>query len=270
MPAAHDFALIRSDIDLRTASIVEALRPLDDAALAAPSALPDWNRLTIVCHLRYGAQALRSMTEAVRSGRPTSFYPEGRAHQRPHTLHPGPEESPRDVIASLARCGETLSQLWSTFRDDEWELRLKEPVNNPDLGPVTLGRLALLRLTEVQVHGPDLDLGLGDWSPRFIELALPMRLDGLKARQVGPHGGGAELEGSWLFRAEEGPTTLITVSKGAVDVSPARPTSPARATVEATSRDLLALLLGRPCLQPPRITGDVAFGQAFSVAFPGP
>ena len=44
----------------------------------------------------------------------------------------------------------------------------------------------------------------------------------------------------------------------------------ARATIEASSRDLLALLLGRPFLSQPRLAGDVAFGEAFTAAFPGP
>jgi hypothetical protein len=143
-------------------------------------------------------------------------------------------------------------------------------VDNPDLGPVTLGHLALLRLTEVQVHGSDLRLHLDDWSPLFIELALPMRLDGLNVRNVVARNSDIDLEGSWLFVADDGPTYLITASKGVVECAPASPSTPAKATVEATSRDLLALLLGRPFAQTPRIRGDMAFGQAFSIAFPGP
>ena len=57
---------------------------------------------------------------------------------------------------------------------------------------------------------------------------------------------------------------------GKVHCEPSRSGAPARAVLEATSRDLLALLLGRRFLIPPRISGDVGFGQAFSDAFPGP
>jgi maleylpyruvate isomerase len=265
MLTARQCAQIRADIGLRTIGIVEALSELDEQDLAAPSGLRGWSRLTIACHLRYGAEALSAMsamsamTEATRSGRSASFYPEGRAHQRPHTLRPNKGEPPGDVSTSLARSSDALSQLWSTLTDEDWNLRLREPVGNPDLGPVTLSRLALLRLTEVQVHGSDLGLTLNDWSPLFIELALPMRLDRRNVRNVDQRTSDLDLEGSWLLVALDGPTYLFTAAKGAVECAPASPTTPARATVEATSRDLLALLLGRPFSRPPRITGDVAF-----------
>jgi hypothetical protein len=47
-------------------------------------------------------------------------------------------------------------------------------------------------------------------------------------------------------------------------------TTPATAAIEATSRDLLALLLGRPPLGRLSFTGDVAFGRSFTDVFPGP
>lgn len=60
------------------------LPQLDDLALEAPSQLSGWSRLTILCHLRYGTQALRRMTIDALAGRETSYYPLGREHQRPH------------------------------------------------------------------------------------------------------------------------------------------------------------------------------------------
>jgi hypothetical protein len=54
---------------LRTAQLLEALGRLDDDAMMAPSELPGWSRLTIVCHLRYGASALLRMTRDALAGR---------------------------------------------------------------------------------------------------------------------------------------------------------------------------------------------------------
>jgi uncharacterized protein (TIGR03083 family) len=269
VPAENALPRVQAAIDHRTARLVEALSELDEMDLTGPSRLRGWSRLTIACHLRYGAETLRAMTEAVLSDRPVSFYPEGRAQQRPGTLLPNVGEHPSDVVESLARHSERLSQRWASLNEDMWNRQVLEPEDNVDLGPITLGRLALLRLTEVQVHGSDLGLHLEDWSPFFIEVVLPMRLDWLKVRRVNHHVDDF-LEGAWLLVASDGPTYRISVSRGAVESVPASRTTPARAVVEATSRDLLALLLGRPFLQPPRITGDVAFGQAFSEAFPGP
>lgn len=42
------------------------------------------------------------------------------------------------------------------------------------------------------------------------------------------------------------------------------------ATINGTKRDLLALLLGRPCLHELTYDGDADFGRRFSDAFPGP
>ena len=47
---------------VRTRRIVDCLSALGDAELFQPSLLPQWSRLTIVCHLRYGAEALGCMT----------------------------------------------------------------------------------------------------------------------------------------------------------------------------------------------------------------
>jgi uncharacterized protein (TIGR03083 family) len=270
VPYEDQFRRIQSEIDHRTARIIEALSKLDESGVATASLLPGWNRLTIACHLRYGAAALMAMTEATLAGLPASYYPQGRAEQRPHTLLPNIGERPSDVVGSLARTSERLSHVWSSLHDATWNLQVIEPAENLDLGPTTLGRLALLRLTEVEVHGSDLGLNLEDWSSVLVDLALPMRLEWLNVRRGNQNDVDVGLEGSWLFIASDGPTYRISVSKGAVESFPASGTTSSRAVIEATSRDLLALLLGRPFLRPPRITGDVGFGQAFSSAFPGP
>ena len=62
-------------------------------SLLGPSLLPGWSRLTVLCHLRYGASALLRMTAEALAGEPTSYYPEGRAAQRPGTLGPQAGES---------------------------------------------------------------------------------------------------------------------------------------------------------------------------------
>jgi uncharacterized protein (TIGR03083 family) len=254
----------------RTAEIVAALGALDDGALHAASGLPGWSRLTIACHLRYGADTLRRMTAGALSGQPVAFYPEGRDRQRPGTLVPGDGEGPTDVVASLADLGNGLHDLWSSLGPDQWGTRVVEPSDNPDLGSMALAQLPVFRLTEVEVHGSDLGLGLADWSELFVRTALPGRLDRLNVRRVNRRPFDATLEGAWLLVASDGPGYRIGVRGAEVESTPADPGVPARAVIEATSRDLLALLLGRPLLRPLRITGDTAFGEAFADAFPGP
>lgn len=79
------------------------------------------------------------------------------------------------------------------------------------------------------------------------------------------------LRGSWRLQATDGPAWIVTVDGHQVRSDAASPAAePATAVIEASRRDLLALLLGRPYEQPPRISGDAAFAAAFGRALPGP
>jgi maleylpyruvate isomerase len=254
-----------------TAAIVGALRALDDAGLRAPSSLPGWDRLTIACHLRYGAVALARMTGAATSGRATAYYPGGRDRERPATLEPRPGESASDVVESLAARSHQLDAAWSALMTEQWGVAVQEPREQTDLGPLLLAAHALLRLTEVEVHGLDLDVGLDRWSDLFVELALPFRLAWLNTRRANRRPADRHLRGSWCLQATDGAAWVVTFDGHQVRSDVASPTAePATAVIEASRRDLLALILGRPCVHPPRVSGDAAFAAAFGSAVPGP
>jgi uncharacterized protein (TIGR03083 family) len=259
-----------SAVSERTGAIAECLHRLSDHDLLSPSELPLWSRLTIACHLRYGAQALRTMTAGALNGQSVAYYPGGRAAQRPRTLAPFPGESPQAVVASLAQAGEDLDRLWVALDASAWSREVREPAGNPDLGTVALSRLPFLRLTEVEVHGTDLGAGLADWGEFFVRAVLPMRLEWLNTRRTNHREFDQGLVGSWLLVATDGPTYKVSVDGSTVESHPAGPEEEARCTITATGRDLLALLLGRAFRTPPNISGDVQFGEAFSDALPGP
>ena len=124
-----------------------------------------------------------------------------------------------------------------------------------------------MRLTEVEVHGTDLGLNLPDWSEIFIDTVLPMRLEWLNVRRTNHREFGRELTGAWLLAASDGPTYKVSVDGTKVESRPALRNARTTAVIEASSRDLLALLLGRPLVTPPVITGDVTFGQSFARVF---
>ena len=270
MSEGDSSTLLIDAVGERTRRIVESLEELSDDGLQQPSELAGWSRLTIACHLRHGAQALSRMTSCALEGQPVAYYPEGRDIQRPRTLVPLAGESPPAVVESLARSSQELQASWSALDPRSWSVDVVEPPQAGDLGPIPLGRLPLLRFTEVEVHGTDLRLALDDWSPLFVTTVLPMRLEWLNIRRANHKAFDAELEGSWLLVATDGPTYRVSVNGHHVASTPAPPGSPARATIEATSRDLLALLLGRAFHMAPVISGDVEFGRSFAQAFPGP
>ena len=264
------FTHVIDALGYRSRRVTESLRELAEDELLQPSELPEWSRLTIACHLRFGAEALARMTRATMAGHAVAYYPEGRDRQRPRTLEPLSGESPAEVVESLALRSEQLYQLWSELDASAWGVTVREPPDTRDLGPIPLGRLPLLRLTEVEVHGTDLGLSLGDWSKLFVDTVLPMRLSWLNDRRANHRAFDADLQGSWLLVATDGPTYRVSVDGPRVESQPAGRDSRARAVIEATSRDLLALLLGRPLVVAPAIGGDVGFGRSFSQAFPGP
>jgi uncharacterized protein (TIGR03083 family) len=246
------------------------LRRLDTAAYDGPSQLPEWSRLTIVCHLRYGATALLRMTSDTLAGRETSYYPGGRATRRPATLAPAPGERPEDVLDEWERAAGQLDDEWSSLGHGEWSMTIRELADNRDLGEVPLARLPLARLTEIDVHGVDLDIGFPDWSELLVDVALPTRLVWLSARRTNHREFDRSLRGSWLLVAEDFRWT-VSVEGDHVSSAPADSIgAPPRATISGSRRDLLALLLGRPRLRPLSIEGDIEFGAAFGRAFPGP
>jgi hypothetical protein len=105
----------------------------------------------------------------------------------------------------------------------------------------------------------------------LVEIALPTRLAWLAVRRTNHRTFEAAITGSWLVVASDGPCWRVTVDGNRVESRPAeRTTTDVSARIEGTSRDLLALLLGRSTLHPLRYSGDVAFAVAFTSAFPGP
>lgn len=212
-----------------TRALCDALEATD---LLAPSELPGWSRLTIACHLRYGAEAMRWMTLDAVAGRRTAYYPEGRAGQRPGTLEPRTGESAADVVRSLREASTALDDTWRAVTD--WSITVREPDDNVDLGPYPLVHMPLFRLTEIEVHGTDLGIGLPEWSDVLIRDALPMRLDRLARRTP-------QAPGAWALNS-------FVVGDGSEPE-----------VIEASDRDLFALLLGRAELS-----------ESFRRAFPGP
>jgi uncharacterized protein (TIGR03083 family) len=262
-------ALSRAVLE-RTAELAHRLLKIERGALEEPSLLPDWSRLTVACHLRYGAAALKRMTKTALRGEPTAYYPHGRSVQRPGTLLPRKGEGPVDVVASLAGESFWLDQAWRDLTRAEWSTQVVEPKGNADLGPRGLDALVLLRLTEVEVHGTDLDVGLPDWSEVFVETALPVRVLWLETRHPSPRAVEPRSRASWLLRPSDGPAHLITLDDDVVKTESADPATKADATIEGSSRDLLALLLGRPARHKLRTRGSVEIATSFSRLFPGP
>ncbi|MGF1600094.1 MAG: maleylpyruvate isomerase family mycothiol-dependent enzyme [Acidimicrobiales bacterium] len=262
--------LIATAVRERHRELTDNVANLEADALCGPSRLPRWDRLTIICHLRYGALASHRLTDAALTGREAAYYPQGRQQQRPATLRPADGESMADVVASFTRHSQRLDEAWATVSDEQWPITIREPPGNQDLGPVTLGTIALLRLTEVEVHGHDLDLGLSPWSETFVAAALPMRLQWLPTRRSNHHATNQTIDATWLLATTGGPDFLVRAQCSKVEVSATENGADADATISGTARQLLAFILGREPLDKLTVGGDIAVAHSFLAAFPAP
>jgi uncharacterized protein (TIGR03083 family) len=255
----------------RTDELVNAVSVLTDDDLARPSGLPGWSRLTILCHLRYGATMTVRMTRATIDGQPTSFYPEGRELQRPRTLRPAPGESPRQVIASLAQRSAELADVWAGLGTGDWDRPVTDLNDDGRLPrmPLTVGDLALLRFTEVEVHGSDLGIGLRDWSTEFVQTTLPRRVSWLGRRTAPRLHESARLPMTWILAATDGPSYSIRIDPDALTTAEVVPfAAAAQHRIEGTSRALLAVILGR--LEAHDRGADDPAVSSFRQTFPGP
>jgi len=258
-------------VQRRTDELIGAARALSDDDLERPSGLPGWSRLTILCHLRFGATMTARMTRATIDGQPTAFYPEGRELQRPRTLRPAPGESPRQVIASLAQLSLELADVWVGCSAGVWDQPTRDSDNGGRLPrmPLTVGDLALLRFTEVEVHGSDLGIGLRDWSTEFVEATLPRRVSWLGRRTPPRLHESASLPMTWILAATDGPSYSVRIEPDTQTSAEVVPfTAAAHHRIEGTSRALLAVILGR--LEAHDRRADDPAIASFRQTFPGP
>ncbi len=254
---------IAAAVAMRHRELSRVLETIDLETLLGESELPGWSRLTIVCHLRYGAQASEQMTSDALADLPTGFYPGGRAAQRPSTLQPAPDESAADVIQSFNESSAVLDETWSHIPAEAWdETTTREPVGNPDLGSFTLKELAILRLTEVEVHGTDLDLGLSDWSDTFINAAWPMRVTWLPRR----HSISKSSPISWNLVPTDGPAFNVSVRQAEVTVSEGTGDN-AGVVISGSQAQLLGMLLGRVDISRLAVSGNEVTALQFPNAF---
>lgn len=247
----------------RSAQICAALERAGDDDLHAPTSLPGWDRLTLMCHLRYGAHVTRQMISATLEVRPSAFYPGGRAFQRSHTLEPERGESPHHVLPALHEECAALHASCLDLTDDQWRLRVIEPEPGADLGPVTLAELMLLRLTELQVHGSDLLLGLPEWPPEFGPAVLAQRASRVRLAA------GASLSGRLRLLPVDAADLVIVLDGPEARVLP-DDDGDADASLAATANDLVAVLLGRLPATAPRAQGDPELAAGFLDSVVGP
>ncbi len=155
---SHDVRDVTSTLaltDTSTARLLAVVDALSDDECRAPSRLPGWSRGHVVTHLARNADGLGNLLTWASTGVVTPMYASPEA--REGDVEAGADRPAPTLAADLRDASARLRDLatsldaaaWSTVL--EWRAGARRPASD----------VPAARLTEVVLHGDDLDAGLG-------------------------------------------------------------------------------------------------------------
>jgi maleylpyruvate isomerase len=201
-------------------AVAEAVRGLDDPAIAEPSRLPGWTRGHVVTHLARNADALRNLLDWGRTGVDHPMYPSRQARAadiEAGASRPAPEQR-ADLRAAAARLADELD----AYPPSRWDVQVRGGTTGRIM-PVR--EVPWLRVRELWLHVVDLDVGV----------PLSAMPDGVAERLC------AENLASYAAR-DDVPGVVVTVLPGG---RPTRLGGGSAVEVRGTARDLVGWLTGR-------------------------
>ena len=136
-----------------------AVARLDEAAFAAPSALPGWTRKHLVAHLAANAEALVRLLHWARTGERTPMY--SSPEQRDADIAAGAQRDGADLADWFARSAQALDDAVAGLPGTAWSAEVVTAQGRT----VPASEVPWMRAREVLVHAVDLDTGT-----RFADL----------------------------------------------------------------------------------------------------
>ncbi|WP_088319145.1 maleylpyruvate isomerase family mycothiol-dependent enzyme [Kineosporia sp. R_H_3] len=198
-----------------TTLCADAIAGLDEAAFAAPSALPGWTRKHLVTHLAANAEALMRLLHWATTGERTPMYS-------------SPEQRNADIEAGTLRPGADLAHWFTTSaaRLDDALAAMPEAAWAAEIvtaqgRTVPASQIPWMRAREVLVHAADLGTGV-----TFADLPEPFLTtlgEEIRAKRSGAGEPVGELAGSLpdvtAYLAGRG-TSGVTTTDGAPAPAP--------------------------------------------------
>ena len=164
---------LSDQIDHATQRLLGTARVIAEPDLRAPSLLPGWTRAHVLAHLARGADAMRYLLVAARSGQDRPAYLSAQA--RAADIEHGAGLRAKDLMDDLASSAMAFRSIATSLPDAAWQ----SPVRILDSAQFPAAQLLTRRLVEVELHHCDLGTGYGpaDWPAAFttMELTEPMR-----------------------------------------------------------------------------------------------
>jgi maleylpyruvate isomerase len=135
----------------RLAAVVDGL---DDAAFAAPSALPDWTRAHVVGHLARNAEALHRLTMWAATGVENPMYPD--LETRAADIESSAVLDPAVLRAQCRDTADALEEAMDGLDDASWQATVRSALGR--VMPAT--QIPWMRTREVWLHAVDLGTGV--------------------------------------------------------------------------------------------------------------
>jgi maleylpyruvate isomerase len=204
-----------------TEKLLASVAALPDETLAAPTALPGWNRRYLLSHVAANADALRNLVHWARTGEERRMY--ASTEQRNADIAAGAQLPAAQLRAWISSSAQALAADLATLPDAAWDAKV---ITAQGLTR-SASEIPWMRDREVYVHA--IDLGAGTtWADLPAEF-LAALLDDVTARRSSKGGGPA-----LAIAATDTGHTWDVVGEGA----------PLPVTAPLT--DLAAYLTGRP------------------------
>jgi maleylpyruvate isomerase len=225
-PALHDkiepddpagtAARLRARVAAATALLRTSAEQISDQQAREPSLLPGWSRGHLLTHLARNADSLRNLLTWARTGVTTPQY--SSPHERSEGIERGAGRPAAELLADLGESAAALDAAAASLPAEAWAAQVAWHA-----AWYTLWR----RLTEVEIHHVDLDLGYApaDWPQAFATYSLEQYAE--------------------LFDREDAPAAVLRTSDAPVVARIGPPGNQPATTVTGPVRDLLAWLTGR-------------------------
>lgn len=141
--------------------LLAAAAGLDEAAVAAPSVLPGWNRAFVLAHVEGVARAMGRQLEYAAQGETIEFYDDG-FDGRNRDIERRAQRPVDEQLRSLTEAVEAVVARFAALQGSGWDARIA--YRN---GTARDGGFALWR--ELVIHASDLDTGRTslDWDNTF-------------------------------------------------------------------------------------------------------
>ena len=184
------------------ARFLNGIEALDDAAVRAPSLLPDWTVGHVLTHVARNADSHCRRVDGALRGEIVDQYPggyEGRAAD----IEAGASRPAAAILEDVRSTAEQLDRVWAETPDSVWA-RITRDVGGRER---PLHRLPSRRWQELEVHLVDLDSGISyeqwpdtfvsEWLPRLRPTCAARLAEGTQAPPAGSLTPAEEL--AWLY-----------------------------------------------------------------------